>query len=140
MSGWKKSGNSGYYFHVEPLTEAGQSAYFLTAGLYMPDPRFLRSVREEMVENSDGFMAAIRRAKGFRINEENKLKRTPTGYPHASPMDEYLKLKDVYLEQSFDEKTLLRDDLAKWAGKEFKKTYELNTLLNKAVDFAREEM
>jgi uncharacterized protein (TIGR02453 family) len=138
--GGKKSGNSGYYFHVEPQTESGEPVYFLTAGLYLPEPKFLKSVREEMLDHSDGFLAAIHRAKGFRLNEESKLKRTPAGYPSDTAMDEYLRLKDVYLEQPFDEQTLLRADLAEWAAGEFEKTYEFNTLLNKAVDFAREEM
>jgi uncharacterized protein (TIGR02453 family) len=137
--GGKKSGNAGYYFHVEPLSAAGGPIYFMTAGLYMPEPRFLKSIREEMLDNGEGLLAMIRQAKGFRINEENKLKRTPTGYPAATPMDEYLKLKDVYIEQAIDEKTLLRDDLAEWAAAEFKKTYPFNALLNKAVDYAREE-
>ncbi len=136
--GGKKSGNAGYYFHVEPQSAAGP-IYFLTAGLYMPEPRFLKSIREEMVDNSEGFLATIRQAEGFTINEENKLKRTPTGFPAATPMDEYLKLKDVYLERFIDEKTLLRADLAEWAAAEYARTYPFNALLNKAVDFAREE-
>jgi len=138
--GGKKSDNAGYYFHVEPQTEGGKPVYFMTAGLFMPEPKYLKSVREEMLDSGDRFLAAVQKAKGFRMNEDNKLKRTPTGYPADSPMDEYLKLKDVCLEQFFDEETLLREDLAEWAAGEFKKTYEFNALLNKAVDFAREEM
>ena len=136
--GGKKSGNAGYYFHIEPRTSAGP-LYLMTAGLYMPEPRFLRSVREEMMDNGEGFLAAIRRAEGFTINEENKLKRTPTGYPAASPMDEYLKLKDICLERTFDESTLLRPDLVEWAAGEYSRTYPFVSLLNRAVDFAREE-
>ena len=138
--GGKKSGNAGYYFHVEPLTESGQPLYFMTAGLYMPEPKVLKSVREEMLDNSAGFLAAVGKAEGFRINEENKLKRTPTGYPADSSMDEYLKLKDVCLERFMDEKTLLRGDLADWVAGEFAKTYTFNALLNRAAAFAREEM
>ena len=138
--GGKKSDNAGYYFHVEPQTEAGKPVYFMTVGLYMPEPKFLKSVRDEILDNSEGFLAAIKKAKGFHLNEDNKLKRTPTGYTPGSPMDEYLKLKDICLEQHMDEKTLLREDLAQWAAGEYKKAYEFNALLNKTVDFAREEM
>lgn len=138
--GGKKSNNAGYYFHVEPKSESGRPAYFMTAGLYMPEPKILKSVRDEIFDNTAGFLAAVKKAKGFRMNEDNKLKRTPTGYPADSPVDEYLKLKDVCLEQFMDEKTLLQEDLAEWAAGEFQKTYGFNALLNKAVDFAREEM
>lgn len=138
--GGKKSGNAGYYFHVEPRTDSGGAVYFLTTGLYMPEPKVLKSVRDELFDNGEGFLATVKKAKGWRMNQDNKLKRTPVGYPAGSSMDEYLKLKDVCLEQFFDEATLLREDLAEWAAGEFKKTFEFNALLNKSVDFAREEM
>jgi len=138
--GGKKSGNAGYYFHVEPQGDSGKPVYFMTAGLYMAEGKVLKSVRDEIFDNGKGFLATIEKAKGFSMMEGNKLKRTPTGYPANSPMDEYLKLKDICLEQFVDEKILLREDLAEWAAQEFKKTCEFNTLLNKAVQFAREEM
>lgn len=138
--GGKKSGNAGYYFHVEPQTEAGPGFYFLTAGLYMPEPKILRSVRDEVFDNGANFLSLIDQAQGFQLSQESKLKRTPVGYPAGSPMDEYLKLKDFCLERRIDEKTLLRADLAQWAAAEFQKTYAFNTLLNKAAQFAREEM
>ncbi len=138
--GGKKSGKAGYYFHVEPRTDAGTAAYFLTTGLYMPEPKVLKSVRSEMADNAEGFLAAVEQAEGFFVNEERKLTRTPKGFPVGSPMDEYLKLKDICLEQAMEEKTLLRADVAEWAVGEFRKTYAFNKLLNKAVDYALEEM
>lgn len=138
--GGKKSGKAGYYFHVEPRTDAGTPAYFLTAGLYMPEPKVLKSVRSEIYDNSEGFMAAVAKADGFFINEERKLTRTPKGFPAGSPIDEYLKLKDICLERAMDERALLRADIAEWAVSELRKTHGFITLLNKAVDFAMEEM
>ena len=47
--GGKKSGNAGYYFHVEPAGDGGMiGGHLLTAGLYMPEPEVLRSVREDI--------------------------------------------------------------------------------------------
>jgi len=138
--GGKKSGNAGYYFHLQPQEDNQSDFYFLNTGLHMPESKYLKSVRDEIFDNGEHFLSLVRKAEGFRISEEYKLKRTPTGYPSGSPMDEYLKLKDVCLEQRIDEKTLLREDLAEWMAQEFRKTYEFNTLLNKAVQFAREEM
>ncbi len=93
-----------------------------------------------MTDNSEGFFAAVEQAKGFFVNEERKLAKPPKGFPAGSPMDEYLKLKDICLEQAMDERTLLRADVAEWAIGEFRKTYAFNRLLNKAVDYALEEM
>ncbi len=138
--GGKKSGNAGYYFHIEPHTDLGTAAYFLTAGLYMPEPKILKSVRSEIYDNSEGFLSTIAQAKGFFINQERKLTRTPKVFPTASPVDEYLKLKDICLEQAMSEKTVLRDDIVEWAIGEFRKTHAFNALLNKAVDFAKEEL
>ena len=138
--GGKKSGNGGYYFHVEPQTDGGTPVYFMSTGIYMPESKVLKSVRDEIFDNSEEFLRLVGKAEGFKLGEDNKLKRTPVGYPAGSPMDEYLKLKDVYLERYFDERTLLRDDLTEWAVGEFKKTYEFNCLMNKAVAFSREEM
>lgn len=138
--GGKKSEHAGYYFHVEPRTDAGTAAYFLTAGLYMPEPKVLKSAREEILDNSGDFLAAIAQAKGFFINEERKLTRTPKGFPADSPVDSYLRLKDICLEQTMSEETLLRADIVEWAVGELKKTHAFNDLLNRAVKFAKEEM
>lgn len=137
--GGKKSGNAGYYFHIEPAGEM-IGHHLMSTGLYMPDSKALRSVRDEIFDNSAEFLSLMNQAAGFALSQENKLKRTPTGFPSGSPMDEYLKLKDVYLERSIDERILLEGDLAAWAGQEFRKTYEFNRLLNRCVTFAREEM
>ena len=80
------------------------------------------------------------RAAGFVVNDERKLTRTPKGYPAGSPVDDYLKLKDICLEQAMDEKRVLSADVVEWAVEEFRKTHAFNCLLNKAVDYANEEM
>ncbi len=136
--GGKKSEQAGYYFHVEPRPDSGSAAYFLTAGLYMPEPKILRSVREEISDHPDAFLASIAAAKGFFVNEERKLTRPPKGFAPGSPVDEYLKLKDICLEQTMTEQTLLRSDIVDWAVGELEKTHAFNDLLNKAVDFAKE--
>ena len=74
----KKSGFAGYYFHIEPCCDSLVWSNLLSAGLYCPEPVVLRSVREEILDNGAEIAAAIRKAKGFAIVEENKLKRVPT--------------------------------------------------------------
>ena len=93
----KKSGFAGYYFHIEPCCDSLVWSNLLSAGLYCPEPVVLRSVREEILDNGAEIAAAIRKAKGFGIVEENKLKRVPTGFPADSEYAEMLKLKDFYI-------------------------------------------
>lgn len=138
--GGKKSGNAGYYFHIEPSGGDHLGGHLLTSGLYMPEPVFLRSVREEIADGSGEFLAALKKAKGFVLERSNTLKRLPQGYENGHPMEEYLKLKDIYVEKRVGDDYLLDSDLLKNAVADFRKTYALTSLLNRCIDYAREEM
>ena len=136
----KKSGYAGYYFHVEPAFEGGMmGGNMMTSGLYMPESHVLKSVRYDILEHGPAFEAAISKAKGFELGEENKLKRIPTGFTPGSPYDEYLKLKDVYVSKSISNDYVLQADLAEKATKDFALTYDLTAMLNRAVRYAFEE-
>ena len=125
----KKSGFAGYYFHIEPCCDSLVWSNLLSAGLYCPEPVVLRSVREEILDNGAEIAAAIRKAKGFAIVEENKLKRVPTGFPADS---EYA--------EKITEEFLLSDDLLERTLAEFRRTQPFIAILNRAVQFAYEEM
>lgn len=139
-SGGKKSGNSGYYFHIEPQGEGLLGGNLLTTGLYMPEKHILQSVREDIMFNGEWFLAAIKKAKGFTLGMENSLKRVPAGFPSDSPFADYLKLKDVYLEMRVDNQFLLDPAVVEKTVAAYRKTLEFNNLLNRAADYAREEM
>ena len=138
--GGKKSGNAGYYFHIEPAGTEYLGGHLLTSGLYMPDPLILRSVREEIADNGSEFMETIRKAKSFSLGRENTLKRVPQGYPADHPMAEYLKLKDIYVEKNVTDDYILDKNLLTNVVSDFKKTYSLVSLLNRCADYARDEM
>lgn len=136
----KRSGFAGYYFHVEPCTDSLLWCNMLSAGLYCPEPTVLRSIRDEILDNGDEIEAAIAKAKGFRLYENNKLKRVPTGFPADSQYAEMLKLKDVYLEKPITEEFLLADDLLERSLAEFRRTQPFLAILNRAVQYAYDEM
>ena len=69
----KKSGYAGYYFHVEPQGDGLIGGHLLSAGLYMPEPNVLKSVRDEIFDNGERFAAAVRGASGFSLNAENRF-------------------------------------------------------------------
>jgi uncharacterized protein (TIGR02453 family) len=157
--GGKKSGNAGYYFHIQPFagTDNGNGGtitptgnHLMDAGIYMPERSVLKSVRDEIFDNSEAVLTAIARARtgtgsvrgvgaGFELDRSNSLKRTPTGYPTGSEMDEYLKLNDFHLSRPLDEAYILAPRLAERAAEDFRTTYDFVALMNRAARFAHEE-
>lgn len=136
----KKSGFAGYYFHIEPCADSLVGCNLLSAGLYCPEPTVLRSVREEILDNGAEIGTAVGKARGFRLYEGNKLKRIPTGFPADSEYAEMLKLKDFYLEQPITEEYLLTPDLLERTVEEFRRTQPFIAILNRAVQYAYDEM
>ena len=106
----------------------------------VPLPEVLRSVRDEILDNGAEIEAAIREAKGFVLDESNKLKRLPKGYAPGSPYDEWLKLKDVYITERLAPEFMLDKELLKNTLHEFRKTKHFSDILNRAVQFAYDEM
>ncbi len=141
--GGKKSGNGGYYFHVEPAGGGMIGNHMLDAGIYMPEPAVLKSVRDEVFDNGEAVLAAISTARtgaGFELDRTNSLKRTPVGFPAGSEWDEYLKLKDFHLSKTVDDDYILATKLAERAAADFRTTYDFMTLMQRAARFAHEEM
>ena len=136
----KKSGFAGYYFHIEPAGDGLVGNNLLSAGAVCLEPTVLRSIREEVLDNGAEIETAIRRAKGFRLCDNNKLKRVPTGFPADSEYAEMLKLKDFYLERPISEDFLLADDLVERVVGEFRRTQPFVAILNRAIQYAYEEM
>lgn len=137
--GGKKSGNAGYYFHIEPQGQGLLGHNLLTTGLYMPEREFLNSVREDILFKGEEFLDTINKAKDFVLDTEDSLKRIPTGFPSDSPYSEYLKLKNVCLVKYMTNEELLASDILEKSLENFKKTVDFNNFLNRAVQYAREE-
>lgn len=131
----KKAGYAGYYFHIEPDVES-----FLYAGLHMPSPTVLRSVREEIIDNGDGLMEAIGRSNGFSIYRERELKRNPKDFPAGHKYDDLLRLQDFGVAKTMTESDLLSPDLLKRSLDDFRSIRPLVDILNRAVQYAYDEM
>jgi len=139
--GGRNSGNAGYYFHVEPTRDGMIGGNILSAGIYMPDPKVLKSIREDILYNSDAFLAAVNKADGFGFDTRGSLKRVPLGYPADSPMAEYLKMKDdMSLYRYVDNDFFLASGLLERIVAEYAKTADFVGWLNRAAAYAREEM
>ena len=85
----KKSPFAGYYVHISPVEGS-----LWGGGLYCPDPRILKAVREDIYENIDEFLAILHNpafAAHFRLSEHDILKKAPLGFPSDWPYIDLLK-------------------------------------------------
>ncbi len=136
----KKSGYAGYYLHIAPNHDRLVGEHSLWAGLYCPEPVVMRSVREEILDNGTELVRNIRKASGFRLDCSDTLKRTPVGFPTGTEHDDLLRLKQWGIEKSLTEDFLLQPNLAERAVAEFRRTAPFVAQLNRAVQYAFEEM
>ena len=136
----KKSGFAGYYFHIEPCADSLVWCNLLSAGAVCIEPTVLRSIREEVLDNGAQIEAAIRKARGFRLCSSNKLKRVPTGFPADSPYAEMLKPKKKRNWRKWEPYLLLAPGLLDRTVERFRLTQPFIAILNRAIQYAYEEM
>lgn len=136
----KHSGYAGYYFHIEPAGDGLLGNHLLAAGAVCIEPPVLRSIREEVLDHGGELMEAIGAARGFRLDTTNRLKRVPTGFPADNAYADLLKQKDYCLEKPVTEEFILADDLVGRLVEEFRRTQPFIAQLNRAIQYAYEEM
>lgn len=132
----KSGGYSGYYFHIEAQGANYIGSHLLSTGIYCPDPKVIKSIREEIMLNGEIFLEAVNIARKFTLDTSSSLKRVPAGFPSDSMYSEYFKLKDYFLSQRVDDEFLLSDKLLENTVNEFKKTLVFNNLINRAARYA----
>jgi len=86
----KEGGTPGYYLHIEP------GASMIGAGVWRPDPKALRKIRDHIVGDPKGWRRAIS-AKQFGTGGSmggESLTRPPAGYDRNHPLIEDIKRRD----------------------------------------------
>ena len=139
--GGKKSGNSGYYFHIS--TGGGEEypyCHMLAAGDYCCDPEVLKILREDIVNGDGDFERVVRQADAsFYLEKEGALKHNPKGFPADAPYSEYLRLKYFCLTSLPGDDFWEGEDLAKRIAAKFATTKPFLDYINRAIEFSREE-
>lgn len=132
----KKAGYAGYYIHFEG------SGCFLFAGSHCPEPIALKSIREEILDNGDNMVAAVKNSNGFRLCTENTLKRTPKDFPTNHKYDNLLRLKDFGVEKPIDLSLVAAGEEALLTAvlNDLRTIHPLVEILNRAINYAYEEM
>lgn len=136
--GGKKSGLAGYYFHIESHLNDYIGRNMIAAGAYCLQPKELGSVREEIFDNPDAFIAALNKS-GFDLTDNERLTKVPKGFPADFEHVELLKYKTYSIGKSTPDDILYSDGLYDWVMENFSRCVEFNNILNRAICFAREE-
>lgn len=88
-----KNEAAGFYFEVSPKYLG------VAAGLYMPNPDYLRAVRAQIMESSEKFQKLVTAKPLVRVFgglQGDKLSRPPKGYCSEHPAIEWIKFKQWY--------------------------------------------
>jgi uncharacterized protein (TIGR02453 family) len=129
--GGKMMQEPGYYIHIEP----GKS--FVAGGMYMPTPENLAKIRQEIDYNSKAFLKILN-DKTFKkffegLDDFDKLKTMPKGYPKDHPQIELLKHKSFIVSHSFSDKEVSDKKFIASIGAAARNIKKLNDFLSQAI-------
>ncbi|MFC2115609.1 DUF2461 domain-containing protein [Bacteroidota bacterium] len=131
IKGGKKSGNAGYYFHLEP------GGTFVGGGIYHPAPEILKVVRSEIYGNPEEFHDIINEKTFkdyFGDMYDDRLKTAPKGYPKDFEYIELLTYKSYIVSRQFDENSINRDEFLRQTLEAYRRMYPLIRFINYALD------
>lgn len=135
--GGKKSGYSGYYFHIG--TGSGEEypcRSFLAVGNYCMEPKVLKIVREDIELGGGDFDRIIKGLHpSLSLDQDQKLKRAPLGFDAEGPYIDYIKLKNFCLSGVYNDSDLDVDEILKV----FKSAKPFLDYINRAIEYVREE-
>ena len=121
----------GYYIHIEP----GKS--FIAGGFYMPDSEKLSKIRQEIDYNTNDFLKILNDKKFKKVfpslDDFDKLKTAPKGYPKDHPHLDLLKHKSYIVSHPFMDKEVVDKKFVKNAAEIAKQIKTLNDFLKQAV-------
>lgn len=106
----------GLYLHLEP------GASFLGGGIWHPQPKTLKRIRDFMVDNPESWKHATRRkafAAQFSLTGDS-LVRPPKGYRPDHDLLQDLKRKDIVASSALSDEELLSPDLVRNLGRRYK--------------------
>lgn len=96
----------GFYLHLEP------DQVFMGAGMWHPDNKSLKVIRQSIVENPDDWQATKASLPGHLSLAGDSLKTVPRGFDAAHPMIEDLRRKDFMAMAEMSEQEAMAADFA----------------------------
>lgn len=130
--GGKMLQEPGYYLHLEPGNKS-----FIAGGFYMPDATNLSKIRQEIDYNFEGFNKIFKdkkfKAWFKKLDDFDKLKTAPKGYPKDHPHLDILKHKSYIVSHPFTDKEVADKKFLKKVAEGFKALKPLNDFMNQAL-------
>ncbi|MFN3841006.1 MAG: DUF2461 domain-containing protein [Cyclobacteriaceae bacterium] len=122
----------GYYFHIEP------GNCFVAGGLYMPNAENLAKVRQEIDYNAE-VLLKILNAKSFRkyfsgLDDFDRLKTAPKGYPKDHPQIELLRNKSFVASHPFTDRQVNDTKFVKRVAEVCRAVKPMNDFLKTALE------
>ena len=128
----KKGIGAGYYLHIEP----GKS--FAAGGMWMPEPKELANIRQEIDYSFDSWKKIIGNATFKKTFIEGikgeALVRPPKGYDETNPAIRYLKMKNFVVTKPFTDTEIQSKAFVKDVASTFKAMKPMIDFLNSAID------
>lgn len=125
---WQNS--AGFYVHIEP------DNVYAGGGIYMPDNRQLKKIRQSIADRSNEFLAIVCNDDFVRLFNElegEKLSRVPQGFPKDHLMAEWLKYKSYYAGVEWKEEVCLKKSFLQKVLGIYEKVLPLVRFLNSAL-------
>jgi uncharacterized protein (TIGR02453 family) len=129
--GGRNSRRSGYYLHLEP------DACVLSGGLWMPEPKLLKRVRQDIYDHVEEFVEIIDNPDFKAVYPEidgGMLKRVPLGFPPDFQYEHLLKYKDYCLTKSVPDEFFADEEWMQKAVDIFRLQIPFHRFLNCTVD------
>lgn len=121
----------GYYVHIEP------GKCFIAGGLYMPDPPNLAKIRQEIDYNPARLLKILNDRKFKKLykglDDWDKLKTVPKGYPKDHPHIDILKNKSFIVSHQFTDAEVKSKDFVKKLAAAARTLKPLNDYLGEAI-------
>jgi uncharacterized protein (TIGR02453 family) len=131
--GGRKSGNAGYYLHLEPDNS------FIGGGIWRPDSAALKSIRYEIFNSPDELKTIVNEPSFKNIFdglEGEKLQRPPKDFPADFEHIDMLKHKSYIVSHPLSNDQVSHPDLLADCSKIFHVMKPFISFLNRAIENA----
>ncbi len=138
--GRKNMGVPGYYLQLGQEDYGLHGNCSLGGGIFMPTPKDLYSIRQEIFYCTDEFKSIMAEAsyKKFFGNDfftTKKLSRVPKGFPTDWPDADLLKYKDYTTSYTMPDKYITSNEMLERVVEVFRASVPLNLFIQRAIGF-----
>lgn len=137
--GGRKSIYAGYYLHVQPYDDNFLTAPLIAGGVYCPEPKTLRMIRNDIYDYTNEYKKLINHPdfiSNFQWLEETNPRSNPKGFPKDFPDIDLLKRKEYTFYHTISPELLADSkNLLPTLYHYFTLMKPLNDFYNRAIDY-----